>query len=179
MGDDLRDHRVELGRDTIAGFDAGIACALDLIPRDRQKLAATLHCNYSKSAVMQVRKEELLPQHWQVIGDRTVPDRQIFESYPEIRGLRAVSAHSGAARGQTEALYIGWQELAGKQPALWTTSDLFVVVRRIIQRDLPVDFNELLSAIRDVWRGLSLPHGKDQLETLRACLDLIRQKTKK
>jgi len=129
--------------------------------------------------MMQVRKEELLPQHWQVIGDRTVPDRQIFESYPEIRSLRAVSAHSEVAQGQTEALYIGWQELAGKQPALWTTSDLFVVVRRIIQRDLPVDFNELLSAIRDVWRGLSLPHGKDQLETLRACLDLIRQKTKK
>jgi len=129
--------------------------------------------------MMQVRKEELLPQHWQVIGDRTVPDRQIFDSYPEIRSLRAVSAHSEAAQGRIEALYIGWQELAGKQPALWTTSDLLVVVRRIIQRNLPVDFNELLSATRDVWRGLSLPHGKDQLETLWACLDLIRQKTKK
>jgi hypothetical protein len=78
-----------------------------------------------------------------------------------------------------EALRIGWQELAGKQPALWTTSDLFVAMRRIIKRDLPVDYNDLLSATRDVWRGLTLPHGRDQLETLWACLDLIRQKTKK
>jgi hypothetical protein len=39
------------------GFDAGIACSLDLIPRDRQELAATLHANYSKEAVAQVRHE--------------------------------------------------------------------------------------------------------------------------
>ena len=39
------------------GFDAGIACALNLIPDDKQKLAATLHANYSKEAVMQVRAE--------------------------------------------------------------------------------------------------------------------------
>lgn len=129
--------------------------------------------------MMQVRKEELLPQHWQVIGDRTLPDRQIFESYPEILRLEAASASSPAARGQMGALHVGWQELAGKQPALWTTSDLFVVVRRILERELPVDFTELLSATRDVWKGLTLPHGRDQLETLWACLDLIRQKTKK
>jgi hypothetical protein len=129
--------------------------------------------------MLQIRKEELLPQHWQVIGDRTLPDQQVFESYPEIDRLRAASAHSETARGQIEALRIGWPELAGKQPALWTTSDLFVAVRRIIERDLPVDYNELLSATRDVWRGLTLPHGRGQLETLGACLDLIRQKTKK
>lgn len=39
------------------GFDAGIACATDLIPRDKQELAARLHANYTKEAVMQVRKE--------------------------------------------------------------------------------------------------------------------------
>jgi len=39
------------------GFDAGIACALDLIPREKQKLSAKLHANYSKEAVMQIRKE--------------------------------------------------------------------------------------------------------------------------
>ncbi len=129
--------------------------------------------------MMQIRKEELLPQHWQVIGDRTLPDPAVFESYPAIARLRAASAHSETARGQMEALRIGWQELAGKQPALWTTSDLFVALRRIIERGLPVDYTDLLSATRDVWRDLTLPHGKDQLETLWACLDLIRQKTKK
>jgi hypothetical protein len=40
-----------------AGFDAGIACALDLIPRNRQKLAACLHAAYTEAVVGQVRRE--------------------------------------------------------------------------------------------------------------------------
>ncbi len=39
------------------GFDAGVACAMDLIPREMQELAARLHANYTKEAVMQVREE--------------------------------------------------------------------------------------------------------------------------
>lgn len=42
---------------TAPGFDAGIACCLDLIPRERQGLAATLHANYSPEAIMQARQE--------------------------------------------------------------------------------------------------------------------------
>ena len=128
--------------------------------------------------MMQIRKEELLPQHWQVIGDRTLPVEAVFESYPEINRLQATAADSETTKAQIEALKIAWQELAGKQPALWSTSDLFVALRRIIERDLPVDYDALLTATRDVWRGLTLPHGRAQLETLWACLDLIRQKTK-
>ncbi len=41
----------------VPGFDAGIACCLDIIPRDRQRLAATLHAAYSEEAVEQVRRE--------------------------------------------------------------------------------------------------------------------------
>jgi hypothetical protein len=40
-----------------SGFDAGIACCLDLIPRDKQTLASTLHANYTPEAVEQVRTE--------------------------------------------------------------------------------------------------------------------------
>jgi hypothetical protein len=40
-----------------SGFDAGIACALDLIPRPRQALASTLHAAYTPAAVAQVRRE--------------------------------------------------------------------------------------------------------------------------
>lgn len=40
-----------------SGFDAGIACALNLIPADKQELSARLHANYSKASVEQVRKE--------------------------------------------------------------------------------------------------------------------------
>lgn len=49
--------RIPTNNGTAPGFDAGIACALDLIPRDKQKLAATLHANYSEEAVEQIRHE--------------------------------------------------------------------------------------------------------------------------
>ncbi len=39
------------------GFDAGIACALNLIPEDKQELTAELHANYTREAVLQVRQE--------------------------------------------------------------------------------------------------------------------------
>jgi hypothetical protein len=39
------------------GFDAGIACALDMIPREKQKLSATFHTVYTEAAVEQVRRE--------------------------------------------------------------------------------------------------------------------------
>lgn len=40
-----------------SGFDAGIASALDLIPREKQKLAAVLHAAYTPEAVDQIREE--------------------------------------------------------------------------------------------------------------------------
>ena len=40
-----------------SGFDAGIACCLDLIPRSKQRLAASLHAAYTPDAVEQVRRE--------------------------------------------------------------------------------------------------------------------------
>ena len=51
--------RVPSMLDQAPGFDAGIACALDMIPRDQQKLAATLHAAYTVAAVDQVRRESL------------------------------------------------------------------------------------------------------------------------
>lgn len=39
------------------GFDAGLACALDMIPRQRQLLSAKLHGNYTPEAVAQVIEE--------------------------------------------------------------------------------------------------------------------------
>lgn len=47
-----------------AGFDAGIACALDLIPRERQRLASVFHAAYTPEAVAQARQEsrEMRPE---------------------------------------------------------------------------------------------------------------------
>jgi len=44
-------------REQAPGFDAGVACALDLIPRDKQELAARLHANYSVESIEQIREE--------------------------------------------------------------------------------------------------------------------------
>jgi hypothetical protein len=49
--------RLPLAGDTASGFDAGIACALDLIPRPRQSLAARLHAAYTPQAIAQVQAE--------------------------------------------------------------------------------------------------------------------------
>ncbi len=45
------------GEGNAPGFDAGVACALGMIPEDRQALAAHLHANYSPESVAQVRRE--------------------------------------------------------------------------------------------------------------------------
>lgn len=39
------------------GFDAGIACALDLIPRDRQRLSAALHASFTPKDIALVQRE--------------------------------------------------------------------------------------------------------------------------
>ena len=49
--------RIPSGDKKAPGFDAGVACALGLIPEDKQRLAATLHAAYTKAAVEQVRQE--------------------------------------------------------------------------------------------------------------------------
>ena len=83
------------------------------------------------------------------------------------------------SRRRLGALEAAWEELRGKAPSLWNASDVFAALRRIIQKKRDVDFYDFLTAVRDVWGGLSLPHGREQLEVLWACLEFIRTKTKK
>jgi hypothetical protein len=129
--------------------------------------------------VMQVRKEELVPQHWQVLSSHTPPDDLEFHRLAEVGRLRVRYKNQELARRRLDQLIVGWRELGGRRPALWTVPDLFAAMRRIIDKKRPVDWHELLSAIRDVWRDHELPHGKEQLEVLWACLVLIRKSTKK
>lgn len=129
--------------------------------------------------MMQVRKEELVPQHWQVISHRTPLDDLDFQRLSEVGKLRERYKDQALSRRRIEQLRYGWLELAGRRPAVWTVADLFVAMRRIYEHNHPVDWNDFLSAVRDVWRGLELPHGKEQLEVLWACLVLIRKNTKK
>jgi hypothetical protein len=127
---------------------------------------------------MQIKKEELLPQHWQVLTAITSPDDAIFESLPEVGRLRVAYRDQELSRRRLAALREAWRALRGKQPSLWTVSDLFAAVRRLMDRKVAVDWHDLLSAVRDLWAGMSVPHGREQLEVLWACLDFIRSKSK-
>ncbi|HEY4575110.1 MAG TPA: hypothetical protein VIJ26_14125, partial [Thermoanaerobaculia bacterium] len=129
--------------------------------------------------VMQVRKEELVPQHWQVISDHTPPDDLTFDRLPEIGRLRVRYKDQELSRRRVEQLRLGWRELGGLRPAMWTVADLLAAMRRIIDKKRPVNWNEFLAAQRDVWRDLALPHGREQTEVLWNCLVQMRKSTKK
>lgn len=129
--------------------------------------------------VMQIKKAELVPQHWQVIASTQPPDEAAFDRLPAVRKLREVYRDPALAERRLAALRTAWVELRGLQPSLWTTPDLFAAMRRIIDRKRQVDFHDLLSAVRDVWRSLDLPSGRENLEILWSCLAFVRGKTKK
>ena len=129
--------------------------------------------------VMQIRKEELLPQHWQVVSQREIEDDAAFDRLAEVARLRSRLVDPEAPDPRAVALKIAWRDLGGKQPSLWTVADLMVAIRRIIANETEVDYHDLLSAVRDVWAGMSLPHGQTQLDQLHQVLAFVRQKTKK
>lgn len=129
--------------------------------------------------VMQIRKEELVPQHWQVISEREALDDLDFERLSECGRLRVRYRDQALSRRRLASLRQAWHELGGRRPAVWTVPDLLAAMRRIVDKKIPVDWNDLLTAVRDVWRDLDLPHGREQLEVLWACLVQVRKSTKK
>lgn len=129
--------------------------------------------------IMQVRKEELVPQHWQVLSSHAAPDDLVFNRLPEVGQLRVLYKNQELSRRRLHHLRFGWLEMGGRRPAVWTVPDLFAAMRRIYEKKHPVDWTEFLTAVRDVWRGSDLPFGQEQLEVLWACLVLIRKNTKK
>ncbi len=129
--------------------------------------------------VMQIRKAELVPQHWQVITSIEPPAGARFDTLPSVAKLRNRYRDEALAQRRLAALQTAWVELRGLQPSLWTTPDLFAAMRRIIDKKIEVDFHDLLSAVRDVWRNLDLPSSRENLEILWSCLAFVRSKTKK
>ncbi len=127
---------------------------------------------------MQIRKEELLPQHWQPLTDHTPPDDSLFDGLTEVARLRVVYGDPALTERRLAHLRLAWRELAGKQPSLWRVADVLAAMRRLIVAKTDFEPYELLSAVRDVYRGMSLPFGREQLEILWACLAFIRGKTR-
>lgn len=127
--------------------------------------------------VMQIRKQELVPQHWQILEDRRV-DEEEFDRLPEVGRLRVRYKNQELARRRLAALRVAWRELRGKRPNQWTVPDVLAAMRRIIEKKQEVDFHDLLSAVRDVWADISLPFGQEQREILWAVVSFVREKTK-
>ena len=128
--------------------------------------------------VMQIRKQELVPQHWQLLENRAV-DEDEFDHLPEIGRLRVRYKDRELSRRRVESLRVAWRELRGKRPNLWTVPDLLAAMRRIIEKKEAVDFHDLLSATRDIWDGMTIPFGQEQKEILWAVVAFAGGKTKK
>ena len=126
-----------------------------------------------------MRSQEILAQHWQVISESQAPDDNVFDGLPEVGTLRQHYADQELARRRLGALKVAWRELRGKPPGLWQVPDLMVALRRIIDKNIEIDFNDLLHAARDLWRGMTLPVGREQVEILWACLAVVRAGVKK
>ncbi len=129
--------------------------------------------------VTKIRNEEILPQHWQVISALRPPEDAEFERLPEIGRLRQLYRDQALARKRLDAMKIAWRELRGKRPSLWQVPDLMAAMRRIIAKQIAIDWTELLTAVRDLWQSSTLPAGKEHVEILWACLGLVRDGTKK
>ena len=129
--------------------------------------------------VMQIRKDELLPQHWQVISALEAPPDEEFERLAEVGRLRVRYKDQELSRRRVDALRTAWRELRGKRPGLWDVGDLFAAMRRVYANGAEFNFYELLTATRDVWRDLKVPAGQQQLDLLWNVLELARKKTKK
>ncbi|HYN20257.1 MAG TPA: hypothetical protein VE078_04805 [Thermoanaerobaculia bacterium] len=129
--------------------------------------------------VAQIRKEELVPQHWQVLTNHTPPDDLVFDRLPEVGGLRVRYKDQELSRLRIHHLRFGWIELGGRRPGLWNVPDVLAAMRRIYERNRPVSWYDFLTAVRDIWRDSDLPFGREQLEVLWACLALVRKNTKK
>ena len=128
---------------------------------------------------MQIRAKELVAQHWQVITAMQAPDDAEFDTLPEVGRLRKHYKDQELARRRLSNLRVAWRELRGKRPNLWAVPDLLAALRRILDKGLEVDYNELLAAARDLWSTSSSEAGQSQVAQLEACLALIRKGTKK
>ncbi|HEX2465880.1 MAG TPA: hypothetical protein VHR17_14760 [Thermoanaerobaculia bacterium] len=151
-----------------AGGDANVGILFEGLPLAR-----------FDAFVTKIRNEEILPQHWQVISALRPPEDAEFERLPEIGRLRQIYRDQALARKRLDAMKTAWRELRGKRPSLWQVPDLMAAMRRIIAKQIPVDWTELLSAVRDLWQSSTLPAGKEHVEILWACLGLVRDGTKK
>lgn len=101
-------------------------------------------------------------------------DDLTYNRLPDIGALRVRYKNRELSRQRIHHLRFGWLELAGRPPAHWTVTDLFHAIGRIVRKGHPVDWTEMLTAVRDLWR-LEPARNRTRLEALWKALDRLRE----
>ncbi len=97
-----------------------------------------------------------------------------YNRLPDIGALRVHYKNQELSRQRIHHLRFGWRELAGRPPAHWSVTDLFYAIWKIYQKGHPVDWTEMLTGVRDIWR-LELARNRPRLEALWRSLDRLRE----
>ncbi|HVR98086.1 MAG TPA: hypothetical protein VMW27_15820 [Thermoanaerobaculia bacterium] len=126
-----------------------------------------------------LRRERQLPGLASWAAGVAPRDPMALDRLPEIGRLRVRYKNQELSRRRVAQLRLVWEELGGRPPADWTVADLFTAMPGIIERGergRPVDWTELLSALRDVWRDLEPREARERLTLLGRCLTRIAQR---
>lgn len=124
----------------------------------------------------ELRRERLIPGPASWSTGAAPRDPLAFDRLPEVGRLRVRYKNQELSRRRLAQLRLVWEELGGRRPADWTVADLFTAMPGIVRREghgRPVDWTELLSALRDVWRDLELREARERLTALGRCLNRI------
>jgi hypothetical protein len=123
-----------------------------------------------------LRGERLLPGLASWSTGAAPRDPLAFDRLPEVGRLRVRYKNQELSRRRLAQLRLVWEELGGRRPADWTVADLFTAMPGIVRREgrgRPVDWTELLSALRDIWRDLEPGEARERLTWLGRCLTRI------
>ena len=126
-----------------------------------------------ESLTAELRRERLLPGPTSWATGAAPRDPLAFDRLPEVGRLRVRYKNQELSRRRLAQLRLVWEELGGRRPADWTVADLFTAMPGIVRRGRPVDWTELLSALRDIWRDLEPREARERLTALGRCLTRI------
>lgn len=128
-----------------------------------------------ESLAARLRGERLLPGPQAWATGAAPRDPLAFDRLPEVGRLRVRYKNQELSRRRLAQLRLVWEELGGRRPADWTVADLFTAMPGTVRRGRPVDWTELLSALRDIWRDLERREARERLTALGRCLTRIAQ----
>lgn len=110
--------RIPQSGKTAPGFDAGLACALDLIPREKQALAAALHAHYSAESVRQILREAAVMDPdsettWWLTGCSACNEDEPIDEERFRAQIRSFAEASATPEGRVAAAKSAYEDMTG------------------------------------------------------------------